>query len=525
MGSIERFCGERLRGSCDTDDKTLRRHSTDMSIYAITPLAVVRPEGRDDVPRLLRFCSDERIAVTPRAGASNTGGAAIGSGVVLVQPDVPTGAEESARFESHGDRLLIEVPAGMRHDRVQRLLNDRGYHLPSDPSSGPLSYIGANVATKASGAHALGDGAIDRYLHSVVAVLPDGRRIDTAVPDSLPAPIADGLLRIADGLRARSDLCERIRAVASRKSASGYNLAALVDAPDPDLARLFAGSVGTLGVIETVRLLCPRQESGSALLVIAFASEEAACDALPAVRDTDPAACEILDSFCTSILNGQGVDLPREAAALLVVEYAAVDPDAARDAVERARERLAGSATALSAEPMVAPDAQARFWKARKSMMLRLRGLGRERAALSVVNDVGVPVERLSAFWREARSIFDRLDIPAPIYGHAADGNLHLRPLFDATDPDLRQTVRAVADRIYGLVLSIGGTITGEHGMGRLRSPFLRREWGDELHSVMLQLNRLFDPHEIMNHDAMFYEGDLLAYFNPPSGSSEPSGP
>jgi len=338
MRQIERFCSERLRGSCETDDKTLRHHSTDMSIYSIMPMAVVRPDAPDDVPRLLRFCSEERIAVTPRAGASNTGGAAIGFGVVLLQPDVPTGAEESARFESHGDRLLVDVPAGTRHDRVQRMLTDRGYHLPSDPSSGPLSYIGANVATRASGAHALGDGAIDRFLHSIVAVLPDGTRIDTALPGSVPSRIADGLFRIAEGLRARSDLCERIRACAARKSASGYNLAALTDAPVPDVARLFAGSVGTLGVIETVRLLCPRKESGSALLVIAFSSEEAACDAVPAVRDTGPAACEILDSFCTSILSGQGVDLPQEAAALLVVEYAADGnaadgPDATRDAV------------------------------------------------------------------------------------------------------------------------------------------------------------------------------------------------
>ena len=512
MVSLEGFCTDHLRGACHTDARTRHKHSTDMSIYTIVPDAVVEPADADDVSRLLQFCSQQRVPVTARAGASNTGGSAIGEGVVLLPIVQPTAAAD-VRLQDHGDELLAEAPAGLRHDRLQRMLNERGFHLPSDPSSGPLSYIGANVATRASGAHALRHGAIDRYLSSLVVLLADGTRVDTADPQTIPTRIRTGLSTIADRLGADGDALARLGAGQQRKTASGYNLTALLAATGPDLTALFAGSVGTLGIIETVRLRCPTAPTDQSLLVLSFDSEADACDAVSEVRRSDPAACEILNRYCVQLLADQGVTFADSAGSMLVVEYSGESPGAAAESAHSAADRLYGNTSARTAIAISDPPQQAAFWKVRKRMMLQLRNRSDGRSALSVVNDIGVPVDSLAAFLEALTPTFSSRAIPLPIYGHAADGNLHLRPLFDTHDPALADVVRAVADETYELVLSFGGTITAEHGMGRLRAPYLRREWGDSLYETMREINGLFDPGGILNHDAMFYEGELMRYF------------
>lgn len=536
MTSVEQFCSERLRGTCRTDSTTRRKHSTDMSIYCMVPLAVVAPADQHDVTQIMQFCSENGVPLTPRAGASNTGGAAIGEGVILL-PAPPAASDGGIRIVAdalvcdraeaaaaahgpngvdaggnpNGDCLLVEVDAGVRHDSLQRFLLDRGFHLPSDPSSGPLSYIGANVATRASGAHALRHGAIDRYLHSITAVLADGTCIDTANAGTVPSSIRSGLAELAATLRADDGLSARIRAGQSMKSASGYNLAAVIAPDGPNLAGLFAGSVGTLGIISRVRLRCPRRPEGETLLVLAFDSEYAACAAVPAVRATDPAACEILNHFCTDLLRQQGISLADGAAAILVVEYAGAGHG---PRAHEALHLLDLQSHAVAQQLLCDPEEQRRFWKLRKAMMLRLRNRTDGRKAYSVVNDIGVPVDALGAFLSTAHAIFASYDIPLPVYGHAADGNLHLRPLFDSADPRLVETVRLVTEKTYQAVLAAGGTITAEHGMGRLRAPFLRREWGQAAYDAMGRIKRLFDPADVLNREAMFYEGDVMRHFS-----------
>ncbi|TVQ36503.1 MAG: FAD-binding oxidoreductase [Spirochaetaceae bacterium] len=528
MNRIERACSRLLRGNYRTDEQIRGRCASDMSIYTIVPAAVVQPADAGDIAALLRFCTEQQVPVTPRAGASNTGGSAIGRGIVLLPiqpadgaspPRAGAGSAAGARSDAaavlkeHNDELLVEAAAALRHDRLQRILLERGFHLPSDPSSGPLSCIGANVATRASGAHALRHGAIDRYLESLVAVLPDGTRIDTAVADTIPARIRDGLSAIAARLRADSEAAQCIRRKQQQKSASGYNLAALLADSGPDITALFAGSAGTLGVIETVRLRCPRKPADDGLLVLSFDSEADACDAVSAVRRTDPAACEILNAYCVQLLAEQGIRFAETSGAMLVVEYSGDAPGSAAEAAHNAAGRLYGLTGARTAIAVSGAEEQAAFWKVRKSMMLRLRRRADGRSALSLVNDIGVPPQNLERFLRAVTPIFSDRDIPLPIYGHAADGNLHLRPLFDTGDPGLAATLRAVADQTYELALSLGGTITAEHGMGRLRAPYLRREWGDTLYTAMREVKRLFDPADILNSEAMFYEGDLLQFF------------
>ena len=154
-------------------------------------------------------------------------------------------------------------------------------------------------------------------------------------------------------------------------------------------------------------------------------------------------------------------------------------------------------------------DEQARLWKVRKALLPTIRSYRADWKALSVVNDVGVDVARLADFVRDVETIFDELGLVVAIYGHAGSGNLHLRPLFDRHTPDLPALLTRVADRVYEATLRYDGTITAEHGMGRLRTPYLACEWGEGMMRHMRRVKQIFDPDDLLNPDVMFSERAL----------------
>jgi glycolate oxidase len=147
---------------------------------------------------------------------------------------------------------------------------------------------------------------------------------------------------------------------------------------------------------------------------------------------------------------------------------------------------------------------QARLWKARKSLLPAVRNYRPPLKALSLVNDVGVDVAHLADFIFDVEAVFARHGLVAAIYGHAGSGNLHLRPLFDVSDPGLPALLTQVADEVYEAVFRYDGTITAEHGMGRLRVPYLTGEWGETITGYMRRVKEIFDPNDLLNPDVMF---------------------
>jgi len=144
--------------------------------------------------------------------------------------------------------------------------------------------------------------------------------------------------------------------------------------------------------------------------------------------------------------------------------------------------------------------------------------------ALSVVNDVGVPPENLAGFISEVEQVFARQRLTSLIYGHAGSGNLHLRPLFDLTLPGLPARIQRLADEIYQVVLRYGGTISGEHGMGRLRAPFLPREWGAALYGYMREVKEIFDPGDLFNPGVVFSDRPITDHLREELLAAETSG-
>lgn len=508
LEKLKSFAATHLPGRLFTQPKSLQRFATDMGMYGIPPYAAYAVRGEEDLSALVRYAAAENLPLIPRAGGSNTGGNAIGHGVVLLfdKAEGLSGIEEPFPADGH---LLVRAGASVRHDRLQAYLEERGRYLPSDPSSGPLSYLGGNVATKASGPHALRHGAIDRYIRGIRYVAADGRVIDT---DALPATETR---LIAELRRELEHLPEARRFLEDRrdmKSATGYTVTPLLDEPDPGvaLAKLFAGSLGTLGFVTQVTLATERLVGEKSGLLLHFSSLWDAAEFARTALRFGPSAIEILNRSCLEIAASRDpdLDIPQESMSMLILEFEGPGR------VEAARSAAQHATTAIHSYAAEDNNELEALWLVRKRMLLELPSFKPGHAAPALVNDIGVPVRHLAAFIADAEAVFAKHGILAPIYGHAGDGNLHLRPLVDMSRPDLSTLLDEVATAIYKLVLHYEGTITGEHGVGRQRARYLSHELPQELYSFMKRIKSAFDPQGICNPESLFESQQITEHLN-----------
>ncbi len=497
---------ERIKGPVFCDEKTLNRFATDWSIYYIPPLAVATPQDTEDIVALVKFAREEGVPITPRGGGTSTSGSSLGRGIVLAFSK--TGPMDSILdFNENGDGPLVTVEPALRHDKLQAYLQERGWFLPSDPTSGPISLLGGNVAAKASGPHALKHGSIDRYVKHLKFVTVNGDVVDTADPSSIPQDLLDGVASLRQDIDAGGAMREKLEARKDLKTASGYNVFPFIrDAsPGETIAQLIVGSVGTLGLVTETTLGCVPFVPGKATTLLYFKDLHEAGDAVQHIRDMGVAAIEVMNSNALELVRERnpGLPLPADSCHTLLVEY---EGENLQDQISDVEQVLKGQGYGLAAPFATVKDEaeQEQVWKARKSLLPVLRNYKSGYKALSVVNDVGVEPKHLAAFIKDVEAIFDRFGLVAPIYGHAGSGNLHLRPLFDVSREDLPDLISRVADEVYKAVVGYGGTITAEHGMGRSRAPFLEREWGEALTGFMRKIKTLFDADDLLNPDAMF---------------------
>ncbi len=497
---IRAYLRDHIKGSWKTDQEGIRAYAKDQSVFSLSPAAVVVPRDREDLARILALGREEGLSITPRTGGSSTGGCAVGSGIVV---DLRGEGFSRLSVDAGGnDGPAVVAGPGVRHDRVQNAFRERGYYLPSDPSSGPLSFLGGNIATKASGAHALRHGAIDRYLSRVEVMLSDGSLLRSA--DELPREATRALAEPPTDSLSHPGLS---------KCASGYNLLGFrrADTPERRLAALLCGAAGTLGVVTEATLSGEPRDPRRSVAVLGFPGTREATASVPELLTQDPATIELLDEGCASLmppglfdsLEGTQGERPRSLrGAVLIVE---MEGDACK---ERAR-RVASEVDSIFSW---AWDGESdagiieELWKGRKRMLFSVKRNAGGDGAPSLINDIGVPVYSLSSFLDDVGRLVRGYCPRLYVYGHAGSGNLHLRPDVRGV-PGERQV--AMARAVYELVLAYGGTVTGEHGMGRLRAPWLRREWGSEVYAVMKAVKEAMDPAGIMNPETVFTESSF----------------
>jgi len=482
-------------------------YANDASHYLLTPEAVVVAADAAEVGAILRAATASRTPVTFRSGGTSLSGQSSGDGLLV---DVRQGFGRIDVLD--GGRRVRSQPGATVRQVNARLLR-HGHRLGPDPASEAACTIGGVVANNSSG---MACGTVEnsyRTLDGLVLVLASGTVVDTSAPDAdallrerEPA-LVEGLMRLRERVRRTPASVALIERQFAMKNTMGYALNAFLDFDTPAslLAHLVVGSEGTLAFVAeaTFRTVPIRPAIATTLAV--FPTLDAATRSLPALVATGAATLELMDA--TSLRVGQrlagtpaaihGFEATTQAA--LLVEYHADDVDALG-------ELAAAGARVLGEQPLLDPAVfssdpaqRAAAWTFRKGLYASVAG-ARPSGTTALLEDVVVPVERLADTCGGLQELFVRYGYAdSVIFGHAKDGNIHFMLTDRFEGAKALGRFEGFTDAMVDLVLDAGGNLKAEHGTGRAMAPYVRRQYGDELYEVMVELKRLLDPSGILN--------------------------
>ncbi|RJX31830.1 MAG: FAD-binding protein [Desulfarculus sp.] len=441
--------------------------STDRLLYAYDattswhrPEAVIRAAGTSQISAVLAACTALRVPLVPRGAGSGLSGGAVpmAGGVVLDM----SGLNRIIKIDP-ADQVAVVQP-GVVTARLQEAAAAQGLFYPPDPASVGFCTVGGNVAENAGGLRAVKYGVTRDYVLGLSAALADGRVFTTGG--------------------------------ANFKDVVGY-----------DLTRLLVGSEGTLAVITELTMRLLPQPEAKATVSALFLDLGQAARAVQAVLASGiiPTACEFMDGACLKAVESYvGLGLPPQAEAMLIV-----DVDGPPEVVRRQAQDLArilrdrgGQQVQVALEPA---EAEA-LWRARRAVGPAVRTI-----APSILNeDVVVPLGRLVTLMAAVHRIGAEHGLPIPTFGHAGDGNLHVNVMYDPSDPAQSQAAHRAVSEVFAVVLSLGGTLSGEHGVGLAKLGYVGARLDPVALELMRGLKRLFDPAGILNPHKAIPGPDIL---------------
>ncbi|MBB3275517.1 MULTISPECIES: FAD-linked oxidase C-terminal domain-containing protein [unclassified Pseudoxanthomonas] len=446
--SLDTALGELLGDGWLTDADARRRYGEDNSRRFALADAVALPRTREQVQAIVRACREYGVPIVARgSGTSSTGAAIPYAGGVAVSFER---MNRILRIEA-GDRYAVVEP-GVLNGELQAALAPHGLFWAPDPASADVSTIGGNLACNAGGPHAVKYGTSRDNVLGLQAVTGTGDLI----------------------------ACGSV----TTKDATGY-----------DLTHLLVGSEGTLGLIveATLRLL-PRPPRRASLRALYHdVTQAAAAVSRVMAQPVAPAMLEFMDRACIRLAREVGgADIP-DAGALLMIEV-----DGERETLPHALEAVA---TAAAGDGLIALDeapdeiARERLWAARKSLSPALRTI----ADGKINEDVVVPVSRIPDLVGGVERMAAEFDLPIVAFGHAGNGNLHVNILYDPQDPAQTARARLALPRLFELTLSLGGTLSGEHGIGVAKRDFMPQAFTPATLAAMHAVKRALDPDGILN--------------------------
>ncbi|NDC53258.1 MAG: FAD-binding oxidoreductase [Planctomycetia bacterium] len=489
-----------VAGEVLCDDASRALYSTDASLFEQWPLVVVRPRSADDVAATVRWAADRGKAVHPRGAGSGLAGDALGPGIVV----------DTSRFMRrivHTSGGQVRVQPGVVATQLEEHLARLGRTFGPDPGNAAVTTVGGMIGRNASGSRFARHGAVRGRLAAAQAVLADGSLVELVPTAAAPgAGPADACARLAAGLAAI--LTEARQTIArwqpaARAAHGGYRLDDLDRDGLVDLPRVLCGAAGTLAVVTEATLLTVEADGGRAVALVLFDALEKAADAALRLAARGPSACDLFDRRHLALARGAKVTfdllIPPAAEAGLLVEFSAATPRESRARLDDALERLLG-VRRLCLDVRRAEDDHdtALFWELSRQVVATLHGVRGASRPVPFVEDVVLPPARLPEFLRLLQEVLREQAATALVFGHVLQGQLHVRPYAEPRLPAERERLERLAEAIYGHVVSLGGTLGGEQGLGLSRTGFFSR-FHPELTAVFGRVKNLFDPQGILN--------------------------
>jgi glycolate oxidase len=438
-----------------TDPEDLICYSFDASGLENTPSAVVWPKYTEDVVKVMKHAYEHNIPVVPRgAGTGVTAGAVPSRGAIILSFE-----KMNRILEIDSENLNVLCEPGVINGKLQRALEKMGLFYPPDPASMNFCTIGGNVAENAGGPRGLKYGVTRDYVMEIEAVLPNGEIITTGVKTT--------------------------------KGVVGY-----------DLARLFVGSEGTLSIFTKVRLkTLPLPEEVITLLAV-FRNLESSGEAVSKIISSKiiPRTLEFIDrEAIQAVEHYRPVGLPQHAEAVLLIEL-----DGHPSAITKEAEKIVGICQSLGADIEMAEDEDARenLWIARRAISPALYHI----KPTKINEDIVVPRNKVTEMLKRLKKLSEKSGIKIVNFGHAGDGNIHVNIMVDKRDKAEYEKGVSLVEQIFKDTISLGGTISGEHGVGLTKARYIGMEMSKKEIEIMESLKKVFDPKKILNPGKIFPE-------------------
>lgn len=517
MSKVAHYLQEHLVGEVITSTDARRHFATDASIFQLAPALIAYPRNENDVRKTARFTWQlaERGRVIPlvaRGAGTDQTGAALTNGILLVFP-----AHMNRILELDTKAHTVTVEPGLNYAKLQQTLHTHGRFLPAYPASIEYSTIGGALANNATGEKSIKYGDTKAYVQGLRVVLANGEVIETGrlskreVSKKLGLATFEGeIYRSIDTLlEEQAQLVERTEVQVTHNKA-GYNLLDVKHRDGSiDLTPLFVGSQGTLGIITEAIITTETHNPQTTLMLATFDSLErmqTAITELGALSE-GPSAIEIVDGNLLQQVNEINPNQLKEVlpppfpTTALLVEFDSGDRQL-KKAVKQASKIF--ETYAMSLQTSTDPEEQQQFWKVRQAsstMLAHNEGLLR---SVPIIGDGAVPLQRLRDYLEGVYKLLASAGIKPAVWGHAGDGMIHVQPRFNIGQVGDRQKAFRLMDEYHKLVIGLGGTISAENGDGRLRAPYLEKQYGPEVYALLQKVKQIFDPYGTLNPGVKF---------------------
>ncbi len=511
MSKVAQYLQEHVNGEVMTSEDAREYFATDGSIFKLVPQIVLYPRTENDIRKSTRFAwqlaeRGRKMSITARGSGTDLGGAAIGSGLVIVFP-----AHMNKILALDSGRGTVTIQPGINYGKLQQTLHTHALFLPPFPASLEYSTVGGAIANNAGGEKSVKYGTTKDYVRNLRLVLSNGEVLITGrvnkkeLNKKKGLPTFEGeIYRAIDGLLTdNADLLDSF-GVNTSKNSAGYNLWDIKRKDGSfDLTPLIVGSQGTLGIVSEATLETEVHNPLKTLIVSKFNTITDACRAVDALNKLDPSALELVDDKLLNFLDKhnpnqlKGILDPPYPKIVLLTEF-----DDVANRIQAKKSRKASKLLKkMSIEHFVSTDLheQEDYWKIRHSAAAVIwQNIGSKKS-LPIIEDGIVPVQKLEEFIKNIYKIFNDFELEVAVWGHAGNANLHVQPFIDLGQVGDRQKAYKLIDAYYRMIIDMGGSTSAQHNDGRLRAPYLPLMYGSEIYNIFTKVKQVFDPYDILN--------------------------
>ena len=531
MNEKLRQLSKSLEGEFYADDTMRILYATDASAYREMPLAVAIPKSTDDIKKLIAFARAEKTSLIPRTAGTSLAGQVVGNGIV-----VDVSKYFTKILELNTDEKWVRVQPGVIRDELNMFLKPHGLMFGPETSTANRAMMGGMVGNNSCGSNSVVYRSTREHLLEVKALLSDGSEAEFKAlnidefhakceGDSLESNIYKNIRSLLSNYENQQEIKKEFPKKSIERRNTGYAVDVLLNsAPfiagekDFNFCKLIAGSEGTLAFLTEIKLnVVPLPPKETGLLCVHFNTIDESLRANLIALKYQPTASELIDHFileCTKDNIEQRKNrffVQGDPGAILVVEFK-----------KNTREEITAIAAQVEAEmraanlgyyfPLLFGDDTKKIWNLRKAGLGLLSNLPGDDKAVPVIEDTAVDVNDLPAYIAEFNIILKKYGLYSVHYAHAGSGEIHLRPIINLKTKEGNELFRTIAEEIATLVKKYNGSLSGEHGDGRLRGEFIKQMIGEKNYQLLKEIKHSWDPENIFNPNKIVDTASMNTY-------------